>query len=426
VLVTVHGIVDSLYVKELSKKTHRGLEGLALRGFHTGGRCFGYDTISVGEGTAKRMTVNAGEARIVRRLFELSAAGASFKSIAKQLNADCVEPPRQREGRSPSWCPTAIRAMLKRELYKGEVVWNRSKFEKVHGTNTRRRKLRPESDWKRIEHPELVIVSRELWERVQTRLSGFSGMHRASTRPGLLPRSLTSPYLFSGLLKCGECGGNLIIATGGGTRRHPNYVCSNSFNRGVCQNRLYIRRDHLEERLLGRLQNELLRPEVVDYTVNEFGRQLRQALDNLGGDIARMRRRKTELETELRRYADAIGKGGNIPVLIEQMTVRQAELNSITDRLLASSPNSLEARLKDIREFVEQGLKNLRQLLNRNAILAKAELRKHLGEVRMIPIHGKNEWHYVAEGAWDLVGSNVGPSAPVPVLAHSDGCGGWI
>ena len=38
VLVTVHGMVDSLYVKELAKKTHRGLEGLMLRGQHTGGR----------------------------------------------------------------------------------------------------------------------------------------------------------------------------------------------------------------------------------------------------------------------------------------------------------------------------------------------------------------------------------------------------
>lgn len=41
VLMTVHGLVDSLYIKELAKKTHRGLEGRALQGFHTGGRCYG-------------------------------------------------------------------------------------------------------------------------------------------------------------------------------------------------------------------------------------------------------------------------------------------------------------------------------------------------------------------------------------------------
>jgi site-specific DNA recombinase len=32
VIWTVHGLVDSLFLKELAKKTHRGMEGLALRG----------------------------------------------------------------------------------------------------------------------------------------------------------------------------------------------------------------------------------------------------------------------------------------------------------------------------------------------------------------------------------------------------------
>jgi DNA invertase Pin-like site-specific DNA recombinase len=40
-LITVHGLVDSLYVRETAKKIHRGMEGLALRGLHTGGRIFG-------------------------------------------------------------------------------------------------------------------------------------------------------------------------------------------------------------------------------------------------------------------------------------------------------------------------------------------------------------------------------------------------
>jgi hypothetical protein len=37
---------DSLYIKDLTKKTHRGLEGRALSGFHTGDRCLGYSNES--------------------------------------------------------------------------------------------------------------------------------------------------------------------------------------------------------------------------------------------------------------------------------------------------------------------------------------------------------------------------------------------
>jgi len=54
VLVAVHGLVDALDVKELAKKTHRGLEGRMLRGLHVGGRCFGYRIVESEEGNGWR------------------------------------------------------------------------------------------------------------------------------------------------------------------------------------------------------------------------------------------------------------------------------------------------------------------------------------------------------------------------------------
>jgi site-specific DNA recombinase len=403
ILVTVHGLVDSLYVKELAKKTHRGLEGLMLRGLSTGGRCYGYTAVSA-TGTSKRLEINERESATVRRIFELSLSGLSLKTIAKKLNAECSDAPRPRAGRRASWCPTAIRAILKRELYKGEVIWNRSKFEKVPGTNKRRSKLRPENEWKRITRPDLAIVTPEIWEQVQHRFRSFDGIH--TQKRGLLPRSVTSPYLFSGLLKCGECGGNLIIATGGGTHRRPKYVCSNYFNRGVCGNRLYIRRDHLEERLLGRIQSELLRPEVIEYALGEFGRQLRTALGSLGGEIGQLRKRKEELDRKIKNLVLAIEDHGHSSALLQQLAQHQAEKDMITARLLSATAGSIEERLGEIREFVEKGISDLRGLLNRDVILAKAEVRKHLDEVRMIPTAGQTAKHYVAEGSWNLLGNN--------------------
>src|SRR5579863_6018502 len=59
VLMTVHGLVDSLFIRELAKKTHRGLEGRALEGLHTGGRCFGYSNTVTPEGV--RLQINEAE-----------------------------------------------------------------------------------------------------------------------------------------------------------------------------------------------------------------------------------------------------------------------------------------------------------------------------------------------------------------------------
>jgi DNA invertase Pin-like site-specific DNA recombinase len=170
VLMTIHGLVDSLYIKEFAKKTHRGLEGRALKGFHIGGRCFGYDNVSEADGVRRR--INPTEAATVRRIFEMAADGHSLKGIAKTLNREGFSSPRPRSGKQyPSWCPTAIREMLRRELYIGRIVWNRFKFVKEPGTNRRLPRERPKSEWRILEQPELRIIDQMLWDRVQNRLA---------------------------------------------------------------------------------------------------------------------------------------------------------------------------------------------------------------------------------------------------------------
>ncbi len=416
-LITIHGLIDHSYVTELAKKTHRGSESAVLRGLHVGGTCYGYALVAEGTAGSKRLAIEESEAMVVRRIFEMSAAGRSLKGITKKLNGEHA-------GNRGNWCPTGIRSMLKRELYRGEVVWNRSKFEKVPKTNTRRRKMRDESEWIRVQHPELAIVSAELWTRVQARLDYFGRKPSEGRRRGLFSRALTSPYLFSGLLKCGECGANLVIGTGGGTHVHKKYVCTNYFNRGTCQNNLYIRRDVLEERLLRRLQSELLQPEVIDYAMSEFGRRLRIALATMSEDLTAMRRRKDLLEKEIQRLAAAIAHGDPLDSLVQEIATREAELKGIANRLLSASTTSIDGPLREIRQFVEKGISDLRSLLNQDTALAKSELHSHLSEIRMTPTEGREEWHYIAEGNWNLLGS--GPNAPVLGLARSDGCGGLI
>jgi len=405
-LVTVHGLVDSLYVRELAKKIHRGMEGLALRGLHTGGRVFGYDAISNGGGAGKKLIVNQAEAAIVKRIFELSAGGQSLKAITRTLNAERVPAPRPREGRiGGEWCPTAIREMLKNELYIGNVVWNRSRFVKVPGTNRRQRRIRPESEWLRSTNLDLAIIGQDLWKAVRARFASLPEIWGYQKKPGLLSRAMTSPYLFSGLLKCGQCGANLIIATGGGTHRHKKYACSRRFNRGGCENDLYIRRDDLEDMMLGKLQAEVLNPNAIDFAIAEYREQFGTSLRALSGDLSGMRQRKTQVEAELRRLVAAVSEAGHSKALLEEMARKEAELQGITDRLLSGGPESIEARITEIRTSVLTGLDNLRDLLRKDTALARTELLKHSSEITMTPHRDVRHRFYVAEGNWDLLGS---------------------
>jgi hypothetical protein len=263
VLLSVHGLTDSLYIKELAKKTHRGLEGRALLGICTGGRCFGYDNVA--EAGVIRQQINPGEAAIVQRIFEMAANGGSLKVITRELNAESVPSPRPRSGKQyATWCPTAIREMLRRELYVGQVMWKRSRFVKAPGTNKRLRRDRPRNEWRIVERPELRIIDDALWARVQARIKRIAEQFKGAG-PGLHNRAASSPYLLTGFPKCGSCGANLAIVTGRNRGGHGKYGCPQNFNRGACSNRLKERADVVEERLLTSATNSTRDISILSY-----------------------------------------------------------------------------------------------------------------------------------------------------------------
>jgi site-specific DNA recombinase len=418
VQITVHGLVDSMYVKELAKKTHRGLESRALQGLHTGGVCYGYSAVAVDDAGSKRWVINEDEARIVRRIFEIFASGMSLEKVARALNADLIPPPRQKSpSKQAAWCCSAVRAMLKRSQYVGDVVWNRCVFKKVPGTNQRRSRPRPESEWVKRSAPELAIVSRELWDAVQSHFQSVRKNSGNRMRLGLLSSNLTNRYLFSGLLKCGKCGSQLIIGTGGGRKR--KYVCSGFKSRGICSNNLYIPQEEVERVLLANFQNDLLQPESLHYAIEEFGNQLRARLESVSGDIAQWRLRKDRLEREVRNLTAAIAESGHSKAILGEIAVREQELGAITDRLLSSTASSIESRISELRRIVEQKVSNLSALLAAGSALVKPELQRHLSSITMHPIKNGHKWYYEAEGSWNLLGEDQNAPREEPTAQDS-------
>jgi len=236
----------------------------------------------------------------------------------------------------------------------------------------------------------------------------------------LIPRSATSPYLLSGLLKCGSCGANLIIISGyDSSGHHPRYGCSQHFNRGACSNSLTVRRDWIEGRLLDELQNYVLQRDAVEYVLDEFGNQMKSAFANLTNKMAQMRERKQKLEGELRRLAETAAATGPSAFLIEAINEREQQLRELSDQLLAGGANSVDAHLSDIRSFIIGKMGDLRALLAGDPAPARKELQKHVSEIRMMPHVGDGKGHYVAEGEWRLLG-NERDTLPALESAHRE------
>ncbi|HXX44604.1 MAG TPA: recombinase family protein [Candidatus Acidoferrales bacterium] len=404
-LLLARGMIDQLFLADTAKRVRRGLEGLIRRGLHTGGRCHGYRSRKDSDGT--RLEIYEPEAIIVRRIFHLYADGLSLKAIAKKLNAEGVTSPQPQQGRiSRSWCPTSIRNILRNERYLGKIVWSRK--HKVRDPKTGRRVFRKkegETPIRGADQPELQIVTDALWCAVEDRRELVKRIYEdAGKRPGLLrSKAMNVPYLFSGLLKCSQCGANLQIVAGRG-RNHPNqtYGCPLNFHRGdsVCSNRVRVRRDVLERELLAGLQEKVLRKEAVEYALDRFEEQLLKEVDNIGGDMDRLRKRKAELESETARLAAGLASGLYSVTVMSEIARREREIAEIGERLLSSGPDSVRSRIKKLRETALRRISDVRETLNGDPVTARAYLARHVEKIEMRP-DGRA---YVASGSWNLLG----------------------
>jgi site-specific DNA recombinase len=205
----------------------------AKAGHVLGGKVYGYDNVvltTVGkDGRIQRdhviRKVNTNEAGVVKRIFEMYASNIGFTRIAKTLNKEHIVPPRRGVG---GWAPSAIREIVRRELYVGVQVWNRTQSVQRGGTKKQRR--RPEKEWLRYEAPELRIVPESVWKQVQDRLRNSKEAYLRGSDGRLIGRpsgeDLRSEYLLSGLAKCAICGGSLVaLVRKKGKNIHRTYGC---------------------------------------------------------------------------------------------------------------------------------------------------------------------------------------------------------
>jgi DNA invertase Pin-like site-specific DNA recombinase len=118
------GVRVFLYLDERARASQRSIDKalqLARAGHVTGGRVFGYDNVRVDSHTERR--INKTEAAIVRRIFQLAADGIGQKRIARRLNDEGVATPRAQQGRPAAWVPSSVHQVLRRELYRGGILW---------------------------------------------------------------------------------------------------------------------------------------------------------------------------------------------------------------------------------------------------------------------------------------------------------------
>lgn len=202
-------LVNDTFLQLVRAETHRGLEGRAIAGFSTGGRCYGFSSVPE-ENPAdpahprRVLRVSEDQAAVVREIFQCFVAGESRSSIARRLTERGTPPPVAGKG----WGRGAVNSILSNEKYKGTIRWNACEAGRRGGTGTWRKRTRPAAEHVVRELPSLAIVPVDLWAAAAERLRAQKASGHG--RPAGTGRHV---YIASGLLRCGACGGPMSIVS---------------------------------------------------------------------------------------------------------------------------------------------------------------------------------------------------------------------
>ena len=191
-------------------------------------------------------------AEVVRRIYRMALEGYGLAETAAQLAADGVVNPtyywRSRgtsRGGSKStveptkWGHTTVKKILTLQEYCGDVI-NFKSYSKSY--KMKKRIENPEENRAIFLNVNEAIIDRQTWEKVQALQKGTRRKKHTVTQ---------EPSVFSGLLKCPECGGNLNFHFNQNNHDIKFFSCQNH-NSGYrkCSKTHYIRLDFLEQVVL--------------------------------------------------------------------------------------------------------------------------------------------------------------------------------
>ena len=327
------------------KRTYDAMRAKAAACHVTGGRVFGYRNvdITVGKDASGRpmrshveRQVHKPEAKVVRQIFTRYAAGDGLATIAKALNRSDMPCPRAQRGRPSGWSPSTIRSILNRDVYRGVVVWNKSRKRDIDGKKRQRR--RPESEWLRVEASSLRIVDDATWAAVRRRFEDVARQTRRSSDGRLASRPPTSgvkKYLLSGLACC-VCGGGMeALSRKSGDGRSYVYGCAAHRRKGdtACANGLLVPMDFADETVVSAIDRAMFRCDVLNAAIDRAEAEL--ASDE---NAAKRRRLESEIaatERELERLVEAIAAGDAPSAVLAGIKAREARLAAARAELAA-------------------------------------------------------------------------------------------
>jgi hypothetical protein len=286
--------------------------------------------------------IDPATAKIVKRIYREFVGGQTLRRIVAGLNRDRVPTPAHAGGwkepgeqldrtaaRGLTWSKATARAVLRRPLYRGVV--------------TSRWKATGET----FEHtvPALRIIDEPTWREANRLLGQATRVYLRHTDGKLWGKptaGVESPYLLTGMLRCGLCGSVLGAEsrpTGDTGKRLRVYWCrSNRHGRrtrgAVCPNNVVVPMKLLDQAVLACVE-PYLTPDVIADAVAAAVKRA-GSRPAVAAERARLDRELKAVEGELGRLVAFIKRGTASETVQQELgksEARRRELRTALDRL---------------------------------------------------------------------------------------------
>ena len=203
IIVPITNVMNDQYCYQTSKKIRQVFDMKRRNGEFIGSYApYGY----VKDPNDKHaLLVDPEAAEVVKSIFSMFLSGMNKRGITYYLNDHGVPCPtvyKKQQGlkynapnaqSNPMWSTITIDTILKNRVYVGDMVQGRQRVKsyKIHI-----QERVPEDEWFIVENTHEAIIDRETFDKVQ-------GLLKRDTRTAPKAKQL---YLFSGFLKCADCG----------------------------------------------------------------------------------------------------------------------------------------------------------------------------------------------------------------------------
>lgn len=353
---------NELHAKDTSKKVRAIKKMQAERGERLGGKPpYGYKKK---EKDSKEIVPDEETAPIVRRIFDLCAAGKGPNQIARMLTREQVLNPTnqyyQATGtactnldttRPCTWSDKTVASILENKVYIGHTLNMRKT---TLSYKNKKQIHKPESEQILVENTHEPLITKEVWEIVQD-------VRQHKRRP---PKHMEEPNLFSGLVYCADCGKYLVLCRTEKMREDQYYFrCSTYSKRGktACSPH-QIREADLKAIVLDDLRRvthfaRMKERQFAPYINQKNTAELRRDINRLQKELDSMHRRYDELSVLFKRlYEDnVLGRVTN-----EQFRMLSADYNAEQKNLSSSIPareeqlERLKASAANVDAFIEK------------------------------------------------------------------------